>query len=189
MRRISLAGYGVLAESNDLGFSYEIDIASEQQVEIDKVIRGCKLEIEGHTFDIDLIPFRSGSFDVIIRMDWLSKHKIEIIFHDKVVRIPLRNVKTLRVIGETPEEKVKHLRNAKAKEQKKEDIVVVRNFPEIEIFSDYDCEIRYHPGKVNVVADALSRKERIKPKRIRAMNITLQLCIKDKILAAQKDSD
>ncbi|GJY45621.1 putative reverse transcriptase domain-containing protein [Tanacetum coccineum] len=33
----------------------------------------------------------------------------------------------------------------------------------LELLSDYDCEIHYHPGKANVVADALSRKERIKP--------------------------
>ncbi|GKE60786.1 putative reverse transcriptase domain-containing protein [Tanacetum coccineum] len=58
----------------------------------------------------------------------------------------------------------------------------------IELFSDYDCEIRYHPGKANVVANALSRMERIKPKRIRAMNMTLQSSIKDKILAAQKEA-
>ncbi|GJV54744.1 putative reverse transcriptase domain-containing protein [Tanacetum coccineum] len=58
----------------------------------------------------------------------------------------------------------------------------------IELFSDYDCEIHYHPSKANVVADALSRKERVKPKRVRAMNMILQSSIKDKILAAQKEA-
>ncbi|GKA76218.1 reverse transcriptase domain-containing protein [Tanacetum coccineum] len=58
----------------------------------------------------------------------------------------------------------------------------------IELFSDYDCEIHYHPGKANVVADALSRKERVKPKRVRAMNMILQSSIKDRILAAQKEA-
>ncbi|GKD96559.1 hypothetical protein Tco_1380456 [Tanacetum coccineum] len=58
----------------------------------------------------------------------------------------------------------------------------------IELFSDYDCEIRYHLGKANVVADAISRKERVKPKRVRAMNMTLQSRNKDKILAAQKEA-
>ncbi|GJR90205.1 retrotransposon protein, putative, ty1-copia subclass [Tanacetum coccineum] len=41
----------------------------------------------------------------------------------------------------------------------------------LELLSDYDCEIRYHPRKANVVADALSRKERIKPLRVRAFNV------------------
>ncbi|GJT95567.1 hypothetical protein Tco_1091085 [Tanacetum coccineum] len=58
----------------------------------------------------------------------------------------------------------------------------------IELFSDYDCEIRYHPDKANVVADALSRKQRVKPKRVRAINMTLQSSIKDKILVAQKEA-
>ncbi|GKG54160.1 hypothetical protein Tco_0557683, partial [Tanacetum coccineum] len=58
----------------------------------------------------------------------------------------------------------------------------------IELFSDYDCEIRYHPGKENVVADVLSRKERVKPKRVRAMNMIHQSSIKDRILATQKEA-
>nr|GEW34304.1 retrovirus-related Pol polyprotein from transposon 17.6 [Tanacetum cinerariifolium] len=57
-----------------------------------------------------------------------------------------------------------------------------------ELFSDYKCKIHYHPGKVNVVADALNRKEKVIPKRIRDMNITLRSSIKDRILAAQKEA-
>nr|GEV55719.1 reverse transcriptase domain-containing protein [Tanacetum cinerariifolium] len=49
-------------------------------------------------------------------------------------------------------------------------------------------KFRYHPGKVNVVADALSRKERLNPKRFRAMNMILQSSINDRILAAQKEA-
>ncbi|GJZ28775.1 putative reverse transcriptase domain-containing protein [Tanacetum coccineum] len=354
------------ARAHDL--RYEIEIASGQLVEIDKVIKGCKLEIEGHVFDIDLIPFGHGSFDVIIGMDWLSNYKGEIICHEKVVRIPLPDGKVLRVLGERPKEKARFLMGAKAGDKKQEKIIVVRDFLEvflddlsglppileiefrieltpgampgakspyrltpfeleelmcidyrelnkltvknlyllpriddlfdqlfienfskiaksltiltqksktfdwgeeqelafqtlkdklcnapvlalpdgpedfvvycdasgiglgcvlmqrdletlfygtksghltiirglsnifsqkelnmrqrrwIELFSDYDCEIRYHPGKANVVADALSRKERVKPKRVRAMNMILQSSIKDRILAAQKEA-
>nr|GEW95914.1 putative reverse transcriptase domain-containing protein [Tanacetum cinerariifolium] len=52
-------------EPNKLVFSYEIEKASGQLVEINNVIRNCKLEIEGHIFDIDLIPFGEASFDSI----------------------------------------------------------------------------------------------------------------------------
>ncbi|GKA66275.1 putative reverse transcriptase domain-containing protein [Tanacetum coccineum] len=58
----------------------------------------------------------------------------------------------------------------------------------IELFSDYDCEIRYHPGKANVVADAFSRKERVKPRRVRAMSMTIRSSVTDKILAAQGEA-
>nr|GEU58608.1 hypothetical protein [Tanacetum cinerariifolium] len=109
---------------NDLGFGYEIEIASEQLVEIDKVTRGCKLEIEGHVFDINLIPFGSESFDVIIGMYWSSDHKTEIICYEKVVRIPLLDGKVLRVLGERPKEKMRQLMSAKAKEKEQEEIVI-----------------------------------------------------------------
>nr|GEZ22546.1 hypothetical protein [Tanacetum cinerariifolium] len=118
-------------EPSELGFRYEIEIASGHLVEIDKVIKGCKLKIEGHVFDIDLIPFGHGSFDVIIGMDWLSDHKAEIIFHEKVVRIPLLDGKVLRVLGEIPKEKVRPLMNSKASDNKQEEIVVVKDFPKV----------------------------------------------------------
>ncbi|GJZ95940.1 putative reverse transcriptase domain-containing protein [Tanacetum coccineum] len=118
-------------EPSELGFRYEIEIASRQLVEIDKVIKGCKLEIEGHFLDIDLIPFGYGSFDVIIGMDWLSNHKAEIICHEKVARIPLLDSKVLRVLGERSEEKARLLMSAKASDKKQEEIIVVTDFPKV----------------------------------------------------------
>nr|GEU83533.1 putative reverse transcriptase domain-containing protein [Tanacetum cinerariifolium] len=117
-------------ETSDLGFSYKIEIVSGQLVEIDKVIRGCKLEIQGHVFYINLIPSGSRSFDVIIGMDWLSDHKAEIIFHEKVMRIPLLDGKVLKVLGEKLEKDMRQLMSAKANEKKQEEIVVVKAFPE-----------------------------------------------------------
>ncbi|GJV10744.1 putative reverse transcriptase domain-containing protein [Tanacetum coccineum] len=58
----------------------------------------------------------------------------------------------------------------------------------IKLFSDYDCEIRCHPLKVNVVANVLRRKERVKPRRVQEMYMTIQSSVKDNILVAQGDA-
>ncbi|GKD78992.1 putative reverse transcriptase domain-containing protein [Tanacetum coccineum] len=58
----------------------------------------------------------------------------------------------------------------------------------IELLSDYDCEIRYHPGKANVVADALSQKERNKPLRVRALMMTVHNDLPKQIREAQEEA-
>ncbi|GJW41164.1 putative reverse transcriptase domain-containing protein [Tanacetum coccineum] len=55
----------------------------------------------------------------------------------------------------------------------------------LELLSDYDCDIRYHPRKANVMADALSLKERIEPLRVRALVMTIGLDLPKRILEAQ----
>ncbi|GJS63890.1 putative reverse transcriptase domain-containing protein [Tanacetum coccineum] len=56
------------------------------------------------------------------------------------------------------------------------------------LLSDYDCEIRYHPGKENVGSDALSCKERNKPLRVRALVMTIALNLPKQILNAQTEA-
>ncbi|GJY35073.1 putative reverse transcriptase domain-containing protein [Tanacetum coccineum] len=55
----------------------------------------------------------------------------------------------------------------------------------LELLSDYDCDIRYHPGKESVVADALSHKERSEPLRVRALVMTIGLDLPKRILEAR----
>nr|GEV31567.1 putative reverse transcriptase domain-containing protein [Tanacetum cinerariifolium] len=145
-------------EPSELGFRYEIEITSGQLVEIDKVIKGCKLEIEGHVFNIDLIPFRHGSFDVIIGMDWLSNHKAKIICHEKVVRIPLLDGKVLRVLGKRPKEKARLLMSTKTRDKKQEEIFMVRDFPEVFLddllgfppLQEIEFQVELTPGAIPV---------------------------------------
>ncbi|GKE55428.1 putative reverse transcriptase domain-containing protein [Tanacetum coccineum] len=63
----------------------------------------------------------------------------------------------------------------------------MRQWRLLELLSDYDCDIRYHPGKANVVADALSKKERVKPLRVRALVMTIGLNLPKQILEAQTE--
>ncbi|KAK1421343.1 hypothetical protein QVD17_23595 [Tagetes erecta] len=58
----------------------------------------------------------------------------------------------------------------------------------MEILSDYDFDLHYHPGKANVVADALSRKECSKPRRVRALRMNVQVNLLDQVKMAQKEA-
>ncbi|GJZ45132.1 putative reverse transcriptase domain-containing protein [Tanacetum coccineum] len=111
--------------------SYVIEIADGKKVEVDRIIRGCKLELGNSLFTIDLIPLGHGSFDVIVGMDWLSQNKAVIVCHEKVVEIPLIGGEILRVQGERALGVGKTLMNVKVDEPKVGDISVVRDFVDV----------------------------------------------------------
>ncbi|GKA81507.1 putative reverse transcriptase domain-containing protein [Tanacetum coccineum] len=110
---------------------YVIEVVDGKKVEVDRIIRNCKLELGNSLFTIDLIPLGHGSFDVIVGMDWLSKHKAEIVCHEKVVRIPLESGEILHVQGERTLGIAKALSNVKVDESQLSDISVVRDFVKV----------------------------------------------------------
>ncbi|GJX27933.1 hypothetical protein Tco_0236012, partial [Tanacetum coccineum] len=86
------------------------------------------LELEGHTFIIDLIPFGHGSFNVIVGMDWLSRLRAKIVCFEKIVQIPLSNGDILEVHRERHEGNLKQLKTMKVNELKLKYVPVVREF-------------------------------------------------------------
>ncbi|GJY41392.1 putative reverse transcriptase domain-containing protein [Tanacetum coccineum] len=68
---------------------YAIEIADGKSVELNRVIRDCKLELGNSLFTIDLKPLGHGSFDVIVGMDWLSKNKAVISKEEHEVHLKL----------------------------------------------------------------------------------------------------
>ncbi|GJR05994.1 putative reverse transcriptase domain-containing protein [Tanacetum coccineum] len=113
---------------------YVIEVADGKKVEVNRIIRNCKLELGNSLFSINLIPLGHGSFDVIMGMDWLSRNKVVIVCHKKVVEILLEGSGILRVQGERTLGVAKALMNAKVDEPKVGDISVVRNF--IDVFPE-----------------------------------------------------
>ncbi|GJZ77558.1 putative reverse transcriptase domain-containing protein [Tanacetum coccineum] len=87
----------------------------------------------GYAIEIadDLIPLGHGSFDVIVRMDWLSKNKAAIVCHEKVVEIPIDGGGILRVHRERIWKASKALMNVNVDEPRISDIPVVRDFMDV----------------------------------------------------------
>ncbi|GJX36584.1 putative reverse transcriptase domain-containing protein, partial [Tanacetum coccineum] len=110
---------------------YVIELADGESVEVDRIIYNCKLELGNSLFTIDFIPLGHGSFDVIVGMDWLSKNKVVIVCHEKVVEIPIKEGGILRVHREGTLGDAKALMNAKIDEPRISDIPVVRDFTDV----------------------------------------------------------
>ncbi|GJR83546.1 putative reverse transcriptase domain-containing protein [Tanacetum coccineum] len=69
--------------------TYDIEMADGNLVGINTIIQGCTLILLNQPFEIDLMPIKLDSFDVVIGMDWLSKYHARIICDEKVVHIPI----------------------------------------------------------------------------------------------------
>ncbi|GJV22516.1 putative reverse transcriptase domain-containing protein [Tanacetum coccineum] len=204
-----------------LDTTYDIEMADGNLVGTHIVIQGCTLIFLNQPFEIDLMPIKLGSFDIVIGMDWLSKYHARIIWGEDqestfqllkqklceapILALPEGNddfvvycdashqgavVFTLKFWRHylygikctvfTDHKSLQHILDQKE--------LNMRQRHWLELLADYDCEIRYHPGKANVVADALSQKEGIKPLQVRALVMTLLPKLPSQILEAQTEA-
>ncbi|GJR74693.1 hypothetical protein Tco_0087058 [Tanacetum coccineum] len=127
-------------------------------------------------------------------MDWLSKRKFVIVCHEKVVRIPLDGDEILRVHSERTQGVVKTLLNTKTRVSY--ELVIFREEHQCRLlgrgaWSSFEVSVRFsEEGEVvtYLLVDALTRKERVKPRRVRAMAMTIQYGVRGMKLAAQSEA-
>ncbi|GJR88103.1 reverse transcriptase domain-containing protein [Tanacetum coccineum] len=72
-----------------LDTTYNIEMADGNLVGTNTVIQGCTLILLNQPLEINLMPIKLGSFDIVIGMDWLSKYHARIICDEKVIHIPI----------------------------------------------------------------------------------------------------
>ncbi|GJV64757.1 retrotransposon protein, putative, ty3-gypsy subclass [Tanacetum coccineum] len=74
-----------------LNTDYSVELADEKSLTTNTILRGCTLNLKNHLFKIDLLPIELGSFDVIVGMDWMAKHRAEVVCYEKYIRVPYGN--------------------------------------------------------------------------------------------------
>ncbi|KAC9449874.1 hypothetical protein E3N88_45822 [Mikania micrantha] len=138
-------------KSSKLDRRYRIELANGKVIESGDIIKGCTLQLENHSFKIDLIPVELGSFDIVVGMDWLSKNRAEVICFEKVIRLLLSNGEVLVIHGELKKPPLKMINvmkaqkflrkgysaflasivDTKAEKSKIEEIPIVREYSEV----------------------------------------------------------
>ena len=92
----------LMCKRSKLPKSFTVEVANGKSITVDSVLRDCKLDLNDHSFPIDLIPMQLGSIDVIVDMDWLQKFRAEIVCFEKFIRLPLPSGDLLCIYGESP---------------------------------------------------------------------------------------
>nr|GEX59238.1 hypothetical protein [Tanacetum cinerariifolium] len=113
--------------------SYAIELTDERILETNVVLRGCMLGLLGHSFDVDLMPVKLGSFDVIIDIDWLAKYHSLIVCDENVFRIPYGD-EVLIIRGDDCDggtQVTSKKTKDKSEDKRLEDVSIVREFPEV----------------------------------------------------------
>nr|XP_043639176.1 uncharacterized protein LOC122610247 [Erigeron canadensis] len=139
-------------KTGKLNNKYLVEYANGQKYDTNEIALDCPLILVDKNFTIDLIPVEISSFDIIVGMDWLSKHHATICCHEKSVHIPLQNGEILIVQGDKSTNELKivtamkfrkyldnkdhlvylaHVIDKSAKELKVQDIPIVRDFPDV----------------------------------------------------------
>ncbi|GJR72325.1 putative reverse transcriptase domain-containing protein [Tanacetum coccineum] len=108
-----------------LDTTYDIEMANGNLLGTNIVIQGATLTLLNQPFEINLMPIKLGSFNVVIGMDWLYKYHVRIICDEKVVHIPLDG-ETLIIRGDRIQ-----VMKKKSDDKRLENIPVVREFPEV----------------------------------------------------------
>lgn len=94
-------------EPTALDCVYTIELANGKTKETRRILRNCPVTLSDRSFEIDLLPMELGSFDIVIGMDWLSKHHAEIVYFEKKVRVPLPDGETLVIQSEKNVDKLR----------------------------------------------------------------------------------
>ncbi|GKA26245.1 putative reverse transcriptase domain-containing protein [Tanacetum coccineum] len=144
-----------------LDTNYSVELADGNSLTTNTILRGCTLNLQNHLFKIDLLPIELGSFDVIIGMDWMAKHRLKVVCYKKYIRVPYgndmliiqgerRGVKDesrLEVISSTRTQKyinqgcqvflIQMMKEEEIEIPKRqiEDVPIIRDFPEV--FPEY----------------------------------------------------
>ncbi|GJV38446.1 putative reverse transcriptase domain-containing protein [Tanacetum coccineum] len=66
---------------------YSVELADGKSLTTNTILRGCTLNLKNHLFKIDLLLIDLGNFDVIVEMDWMAKHRAEVVCYEKYIRV------------------------------------------------------------------------------------------------------